>query len=250
MLYRINHTDIIKIGSVGKRPDDYYHGDIDLAIHCRNFIELNKIVNTLFPESVYQHYMNQSKNLYLHSISYPYLDFRGFKCFVQVDFMLSINPEYTKFRYYCPDYRTEKTNYKVYARILLLKIILNNCDSNHYNLSPIGVFNKKESTYITDVPEILSLMFVNNVTNDDIGTTEKLWNMIHSEKFKHPEMLAKIEKAFFIVAYSQPWENLNLCPEDFILKHWSAEEIREDMKQLNKINNLNLELIKIQQSKM
>ena len=242
----IDRTNIIKIGSIGKHTNDHYHGDIDLAIKCNNFNELSDIVYKAFPDDKYIHYINSSKNLYLHSIQYEYINFNNEIKYVQVDFILSTNIDYTKFRYFCPDYTKENTKYKVYARILLLSIILNNCDTNTYSLTPIGLYNKHTKLYITNVNDIMNMMFNSDININDISTVEKIWNIIHSDKFKHSEYLKNIEKAFFIVSYSQPWEELNIYPEDFTLTYWTNEDINSICRQLDDINNINLELIKLQ----
>lgn len=239
----VDPENIIKIGSIGKHNDDHYHGDIDLAIKCSSFSEMSDILYKCFPEEDYPRYLNTSKNLYIHSIEYKYISFTGAEKYVQVDFMLSTDIEYTKFRYYCPDYRKEETKYKVYARILLLKIILNNCDEYNYTLTPIGLLNKQTKAYIIDVKEILGMMFIEDASNDDIGTTEKLWEALHSDKFRHPDKLKKIERAFFVVAYSQPWEQLGVYPEDFKLTYWTPEELNEFLTPMNDINRMNLELV-------
>ena len=44
---------------------------------------------------------------------------------------------------------------------------------------------------------------------------------------KHHENLKKIERAFFVVAYSKPWEELNIHPKDFKLTYWTNDEITD-----------------------
>lgn len=222
-----NMDNIIKIGSIGKHNNTHYHGDIDIAIKCQDFKELTDIIYKAFPIHNYVHYTNSSKNLYLHSIQYEYINFNNEAKYVQVDFMVSTNIEYTKFRYYCPNYTKEQTKYKVYARILLLTVILNNCDNYTYSLSPLGLYNKQTKIYTTDVNTIMNMMFNSDVTLNDMSTVEKLWDILHSDKFKHHENLKKIERAFFVVAYSKPWEELNIHPKDFKLTYWTNEEITD-----------------------
>ena len=42
------NIECLAIGSVGKRNDDDFNGDIDIAIKCKDIDELNKIISTVF----------------------------------------------------------------------------------------------------------------------------------------------------------------------------------------------------------
>ena len=91
----------IPIGSVGKKPLNQYNGDIDIAIKCQNIEILEKIIKEVF------YYLDTVKieSLYIVSIAFPYklIDEDDIK-YVQCDFMIMWDEDYTKFRYYCPNY--------------------------------------------------------------------------------------------------------------------------------------------------
>lgn len=249
--------EYVKLGSVGKKKDDDYNGDIDIGIKSDSIEELFNIIHNVFDytDTV------ESKSLYIISIKYPYIINGQHEInYVSVDFIQVKNIDYTKFRYYCPDYRINESKYKVGSKIMFIGTILNHCLNQYdgkyrykYEFLPTGLYksivNIKNNTYqeefITYNPqEITNIMFYDS-TPDICNSIETLWEAIHSDKFKYPENVKLIELALFINSYRKGWEEL-IKPEDFQLSYWTVEEIYEKLKNHEFLRKINLFLNKIQ----
>ena len=59
---------MVPLGSVGKKTDDQFNGDIDIAIKIDNKEELNKLIDKVFPGLE----KNPKTTSTIISISYPY----------------------------------------------------------------------------------------------------------------------------------------------------------------------------------
>lgn len=261
-----NNLEILPIGSVGKKKE--YNGDIDIAIKCKSFSDLYNVIHTALQFSDDNYKQLNNEILFVHSICYPYVSSEdNQEHFVQVDFMLIDNIDYAKFRYYCPNYINKESKYKVYARILFWFIILNNCDEKNVGLSknevgkflfyPTGLYrsiiNKnafKESRmelFTQDPDKIISIAFKDGVELKNVLTVENLWNLIHSDKFKYPDKVKRIEFKLFEESYKKPWEELNINPGDFELQYWTVDEITTRLKRYDKMNEINMILYKSQE---
>jgi hypothetical protein len=62
------NVECIKLGSVGHKPSDYLHNDIDIGVKCESIEELNKIISNVFLDSA----KKISESFYLVSIAYEY----------------------------------------------------------------------------------------------------------------------------------------------------------------------------------
>lgn len=240
------------IGSVGKKKDTDTNGDIDIAILCDNTQQLEMMIKTVFGElSSYT-----VENLYIVSIKYPYT-FNDEVKYAQCDFMVMHNPEYTKFRYYCPDYRKDESKYKVSVKIMLTNMVLNHCKEKNDNLldDEIGQFDyrstglykfvykkdlsKYKEVFITYSPtEIAGYIFKDSDTSH-FNTVESLWKELHTNNFKYPEELKEIEKNWFKNCWRKGWTSV--IPEDFNIQYWSLEDIHkimDEQKMIHKINSL------------
>lgn len=243
----------LPIGSVGKKKDDDFNGDIDIAILCNDIDELQWMIKKVF--GYLESYTIES--YYIISIKYPY-EYEGQQKYVQCDFMIMWNPEYTAFRYYCPNYRNDESHYKVGAKIMFANMILNHCEEKNKNL-PEGQFGKfdfrptalfrfvydvKNSRYkeefISDNPkEIASFAFKDSDVHH-FDSVETIWESIHNPNvFKYIDETKIIEQNFFRNCFRKGWTSIK--PEDFKLEYNSIEDIYKiinEQKIINKINEL------------
>ncbi len=240
---------IIPIGSVGKKND--YNSDIDIAIVTHDVDYLREIISTVFDytESV------TLESLYIVSIKYPYKINNEIK-YVQCDFMNVWDTEYTKFRYYCPNYIKEESKYKVGQKIMFATMILNHCKQllirNEHTVSnflfePTGLFHRiidlSKQTYtqnlVTLKPDVIATMCFSDGNTSHFNSVETLWDAIHSDVYKYPEEVKIIERNFFVNCYRKGWTNI--FPEDFKLQYWTVEQIYEELnkfKYMHTINNI------------
>lgn len=249
------YPDIVTIplGSVGKKHTP--SGDIDIGVKCANREELENIIDKVFG------YLETKviESFYIVSIKYPYkINDENIK-FVSCDFIQVIDENYTKFRYECPDYTKNESNYKTGMKIMFASMILNHCAERNidctddyygkYDFTPIGLYfykinkeNIMDYTYdfvTTDVDTIIHLPFNEKGSWEDFHSVETLWDAIHSDKFKYPEEVKSIELNWFINSYKKGWYSIK--PEDFKLVYWTNEEIYKKLelyKGLQKINNI------------
>lgn len=248
----------IPIGSVGKRADNDFNGDIDIAIKCKDVETLRHIIDNVF------YYIEDTivtESLYIVSIEYPYsTDGQTIK-YVQVDFMNVWDEDYTKFRYYCPDYRKNESNYKVGQKIMFASMLLNHVKEKYdglndgcsakFDFRPTGLFrywydtkcNLLHEQFVTiNVDKIVNMCFSDGNRNH-FNSVETLWEAIHSDIFKYPNEVKSIEKNFFVNCWRKGW--VNIVPENFKLQYWTNEELWNFMNKQDKINKINNSIAKI-----
>ena len=232
------------IGSVGKKKDDDFNGDIDIAIKVKDYDELLNIIYEVFSYSS----IVESKSLYIVSIKYPYKDIfdNNIIKYVAVDFIQSADINYTAFRYFCPDYRNNESKYKVGAKIMYANSILNHCkerfegvDKNRLSslsFNPLGLYKciskinsngliqfEKEK-FLTNIPaEIVGMCFKDSDVSR-FNSIETLWDSIHSDAYKYPEEVKSLEVSLFANSYRKYWDGV-INPEDFKLTYWTSEQI-------------------------
>ena len=244
----------IPLGSVGKRPINEYNGDIDIAVKCQTIEDLEKIIKSVF---YYLDYVKM-ESYYIVSIPFPYqINGEEEIRYVQCDFMLMWDEEYTKFRYYCPNYINKESNYKTGAKIMFANMILNHVPARYENthegfstkfdFRPTALYryvydlkNKKytEQFITINVDEIVNMCFKDG-DRSHFNTVESLWEAIHSSVFIAPEEVKSIEKNWFVNCWRKGWTTI--VPEDFELQYWTNEEIWEFIHKqdiVNRINNL------------
>lgn len=250
ILEKYPDIEYLFIGSVGKKKDDDYNGDIDIAIKCKDVEVLESIINDVFGylECV------KMESIYIVSIKYPYRDTGQIK-YVQCDFMIMWDKLYTAFRYWCPDYRNNESKYKVGAKIMFTNMILNHTDERNKNLQddelgqfdfrPTALyryiykkdFSKYKTEYITIDPfEIASYCFKDG-DPDHFISVEILWDAIHSDNFKYPDEVKEIEKNLFKNSFKKGWTSI--LPEDFELKYWSVNDIYKVINVEKTVNEIN-----------
>ena len=247
-----NGYHAIGIGSVGHKNEP--SGDLDIAVQSNTIEELEQIVRTTFSsvESV------TVESIYIISIIHKYMTDDNEEKLVQVDFMQMVDEEYTKFRYWCPDYTNGESKYKVGHKIMLMNTILNHCvderfkgiESPYYakfEYSPIGLyreianfedFTTKLEFVTTDVSTIMN-MCSNKSSFDDFKTVESLWEFIHSDRFKYTDEVRTIELSFFRNCDLKGWTWIK--PEDFKLQYFTADDVNALLlfqKNLSSINRI------------
>lgn len=246
------------IGSIGKKKDGEYNGDIDIAIKVENVEELEKMIHKVFSytESV------TSESYFIVSIKYPYkdiLDDDKLK-FAAVDFMVMRDKDYTQFRYYCPDYRKDESKYKVGVKIMWANTILNHCKERlegvdldkgqmgSFRFVPDGlyqsIFDTKTLKLIsnkfvtTDVDKIVNMVFSDG-DRSHFNSVETLWEGIHSDVYKYPEEVKALEMRLMVNSYRKWWKE-KVNPEDFEFTYWSTEDIKKECRKYDiekKIND-------------
>lgn len=242
------------IGSVGKKNDDDYNGDIDIAVVTNGIENLEFIIRDTFGDANVVNY----KTLYIIAMNHRYVIGNEEK-WVSVDFILSYNSDYTRFRYFCPNYRKGESRYKVGTKIMFANMILNHCmkekteglkegDAPIFNFTPIGLFKtvwhtktgELEKYFISEDPGEITRMAFKTRGTDVFNSVETIWEAIHSDDFKYPEEVRKIEVNFFVNSYKKYWEE-QVKPEDFDLADDVIDEINNKIKKeslLRKINQI------------
>ena len=80
---KFSELKIIKLGSVGHKPDNYLHTDIDIGIQCETIENLKNIIDETFKGSL----TSEIKSFYVVSLCYEY----EFDKFIQIDFIMIHN---------------------------------------------------------------------------------------------------------------------------------------------------------------
>ena len=217
------------LGSVGKKNDDQFNGDIDIAIKIDNKEELNKLIDKVFPDLE----KNPNTTSTIVSISYPY-NKEGKSGNAQVDFMIAKNIDFAKFYYHSPDFKKNESKFKGSVRAKMLSIIVSNIpveDAKEeyfedgttvkkrwkYTFNTEGVFKqlldytgkkgplknpkkiKEFEKLISNDPEnCVKFIFGENGKIEDCNSAESLWKAVHDKnKFKFQDVVQKIEDKWF-----------------------------------------------------
>lgn len=119
------------LGSVMKKPDDMYCGDIDIAIQLPWTDENVEKVKQYGLEHLSVNEVVVSWGLKL--VSYGYID-KDTNLVHQIDIMFTENIKYSEFMYYSPDYTKNESRFKGLYRTNLLIICAGNIplDTNQY----------------------------------------------------------------------------------------------------------------------
>lgn len=128
------------LGSVMKKTDDMYCGDIDIAIQLPWTDDNVKKVKQYGLEHLPVNEVVVSQGLKL--VSYGYLD-NNTNLVHQVDIMFTENIKYSEFMYYSPDYTKNESRFKGLYRTNLLIICAGNIplDTNQY---PNAYYNNED----------------------------------------------------------------------------------------------------------
>ena len=223
------HITMVPLGSVGKKNDDQFNGDIDIAIKIDNKEELNKLIDKVFPDLEKNHNTTSS----IVSISYPY-NKEGKSGNAQVDFMIVKDIDFAKFFYHSPNFKNNESKFKGAVRAKMLSIIVScipvedakdeyfedgKTVKKHwkYTFNTEGVFKqlldytgkkgplknpKKvkefEKLVYNDPENCVKFIFGDNGKIEDCNSAESLWKAVHDKnKFKFQDVVKKIEDRWF-----------------------------------------------------
>ena len=220
---------MVPLGSVGKKNDDQFNGDIDIAIKIDSKKELNELIDKVFPDLE----KNPNTTSGIVSISYPY-NKEGKTGNAQVDFMIAKDIDFAKFFYHSPDFKKNESKFKGATRAKMLSIIVSSIPvedakdeyfedgktvKKHwkYTFNTEGVFRqlldytgkkgplknpKKvkefEKLIANDPDNCVKFIFGENGKIEDCNSVESLWKAIHDKnKFKFQDVVKKIEDRLF-----------------------------------------------------
>lgn len=220
---------MVPLGSVGKKNDDQFNGDIDIAIKLDNKKELSELIDKVFPDLE----KNPNTTPSIVSISYPY-NKEGKSGNAQVDFMIVKDIDFAKFFYHSPDFKNNESKFKGATRAKMLSIIVScipvedakdeyfedgKTVKKHwkYTFNTEGVFRqlldytgkkgplknpKKvkefEKLIVNDPDNCIKFIFGDNGKIGDCNSAESLWKAVHDKnKFKFQDVVKKIEDRWF-----------------------------------------------------
>ena len=220
---------MVPLGSVGKKNDDQFNGDIDIAIKLDNKKELSELIDKVFPDLE----KNPNTTPSIVSISYPY-NKEGKSGNAQVDFMIVKDIDFAKFFYHSPDFKKNESKFKGATRAKMLSIIVSSIPvedakdeyfedgktvKKHwkYTFNTEGVFRqlldytgkkgplknpKKvkefEKLIVNDPDNCIKFIFGDNGKIEDCNSAESLWKAVHDKnKFKFQDVVKKIEDRWF-----------------------------------------------------
>ena len=220
---------LVPLGSVGKKNDDQFNGDIDIAVKIDNKEELNKLIDKVFPGLE----KNPNTTYNIVSISYPY-NKEGKTGNAQIDFMIVKDIDFAKFFYHSPNFKKNESKFKGSVRAKMLSIIVSSIPVEDakdeyfedgktvkkrwkYTFNTEGVFKqlldytgkkgplknpKKvkefEKLIANDPDNCVKFIFGENGKIEDCNSAESLWKAIHDKnKFKFQDVVKKIEDRLF-----------------------------------------------------
>ena len=220
---------MVPLGSVGKKNDDQFNGDIDIAIKIDNKEELNKLIDKVFPDL--EKNKNTTQNII--SISYPY-NKEGKSGNAQVDFMVVKDIDFAKFFYHSPNFKNNESKFKGATRAKMLSIVVSSIPvedakdeyfedgktvKRHwkYTFNTEGMFKqlldytgkkgplknpKKvkefEKLIYNDPQNCVKFIFGDNGKIEDCNSAESIWEAVHDKnKFKFQDVVQKIEDRWF-----------------------------------------------------
>lgn len=243
------------LGSVGKKFDDQFNGDIDIAINISDKESLLNMIEEVFPNCE----LNKFTTPKIVSIGYPY-NIEGKNGVAQVDFMFTNNINWAKWRFSSPDLKNGESKYKADPKVYLLQHIVSAIPVKdakdeyfedgitvkrkwRYAFNQEGVFKqlvdytgkkgplkhgKKlkefESLVSNDPENVMKFIFGDNYDPKDFISVEKLWKALHSNKWPWgEEACKKAEERFYKEYVRNPKSEVKLDPEDFPLKYYVEE---------------------------
>ena len=220
---------MVPLASVGKKNNDQFNGDIDIAVKINTKKELIELIDKVFPDLE----KNPNTTSSIVSISYPY-NKEGKTGNAQVDFMIVKDIDYAKFFYHSPNFKNNESKFKGATRTKMLSIIVS-CipveDAKDeyfedgktvkkrwkYTFNTEGVFRqlldytgkkgplknpKKvkefEKLIYNDPENCVKFIFGDNGKIEDCNSAESLWKAVHDKnKFKFQDVVQKIEDRWF-----------------------------------------------------
>lgn len=209
------------LGSTGKKKDNEYSGDIDIAVELEFSDDNIKTIESCIRNVICKEFPDDNPQINV-STGFRIISF-GIKWnnnIIQVDLMFSNNIEYSKFMYHSPNYRNNESNFKgLYRTNLLIDLasfiptdIPDVYNEKHeltdfwkYTLTydkglflrhktykgkrgllknPVTV--KEDDKFITnDINEIIKFVLGETATFKDTNSFETLINFIFSNNYKY-----------------------------------------------------------------
>lgn len=228
-------TDSFLLGSAGKKSPKELSGDLDVGISAdqiasANGLKLSEVYNWLSDKLTRLGYETAPVSGFSQvSITFP-ISGRKDK-YVQVDFMLSNNMEWTLFAYTAPDFTKSESKYKLVYRNLLLaacvsvydmKVLKQTDDkipvevqkyalrwndgiystvksfaSKTGGILKTGKLLKDRDVFVTQTPSDMVKMFLGKqYTPDDIKTFESLYDIVFNQESNVSKYRQSIKRKF------------------------------------------------------
>lgn len=240
------------LGSIGKKFDDDFNGDIDIAINITDKDKLIEMINNVFPNCE----INPNTMRNIVSIGYPY-NKEGKSGIGQVDFMMTNNMKWTKWRFDSPNLKTGESKYKAKPKIFLLQHMVSSIPVKDakteyfedgvtvkrkwkYTFNEEGVFKqlvdftgkkgplkngkklKEFESLITNDPDnVMRFIFGDNYDPKDFVSAERLWKALHSDKWPWGKEACEFtEKRFYEEYINNPKIDVKVDPKDFPLQYY------------------------------
>ena len=251
-----NKIKIVPLGSIGKKKDDDFNGDLDVAI---DITDRNKLIEML--EKIWPNYeINKFVTTSIVSMSYPY-NKEGKSGNAQVDFMMTNNIDWAKFRYSSPDLKNGESKYKAAAKVLLMRCIIaaipvKDAQTEYfddgvtvkkkwkYTFNTEGVFKqlldytgKKgnplktpkrlkefEELVANDPENVMKFAFGDGADVKDFNSVEALWKALHTKWPYGDEALGNAEKSFYEDYIFAEKPEVKMDPKDFPCKIYKSEK--------------------------
>lgn len=236
------------LGSIGKKRDDDFNGDIDIAIDIENKDSLIEMIKEVFPDSE----LNPNTTPKIVSINYEW-NKEGKSGLAQVDFMFTNNIDWAKWRFSSPDLKNGESKYKAAPKVYLIQHIVSSIPVKdakdeyfedgvtvrkhwRYAFNQEGVFKQledytgkkgplKNPKKLKEFEELVSndpvnvMRFIfgdNDIDPKVFNSVESLWKAIHSDKWPWgKEALERTEKRFYMEYINDPKCEVPVKAEDF-----------------------------------
>ncbi|MCH5167437.1 MAG: hypothetical protein J1F35_06030 [Erysipelotrichales bacterium] len=251
-----NKIKIVPLGSIGKKKDDDFNGDLDVAIDITDRDQLVSMLEEIWPDNEINKFVTPS----IVSMSYPY-NKEGKSGNAQVDFMMTKNIDWAKFRYSSPDLKNGESKYKAAAKVLLMRCIIaaipvKDAKDEYfedgttvkkkwkYTFNTEGVFKqlldytgkkgplknpkrpKEFQELVTNDPEnVMKFAFGDKADIKDFNSVEALWKALHTKWQYSKEALGNAEKSFYEDYIFDKNPEVKMDPKDFPCEIYKPEEI-------------------------
>lgn len=214
-------TDSFLLGSAGKKPAKELSGDLDIGISAdqiasANGLKLSEVYEWLTDKLSRLGY-ETAKLPGFSQVSIPFPISGRKDKYVQVDFMLSNNMEWTRFVYTAPDFTKSESKYKLVYRNLLLAACISVYDmkvlkqtsekipveiqkyairwndgvystvksfaSKTGGILKTGKLLKNKDVFVTQTPsEVVKMFLGKQYTPEDIKTFESLYDIVFNQE--------------------------------------------------------------------
>ena len=228
-------TDSFLLGSAGKKPAKELSGDLDIGISAdqiasANGLKLSEVYEWLTDKLSRLGY-ETAKLPGFSQVSIPFPISGQKDKYVQVDFMLSNNMEWTRFVYTAPDFTKSESKYKLVYRNLLLAACISVYDmkvlkqtsekipveiqkyairwndgvystaksfaSKTGGILKTGKLLKNKDVFVTQTPsEVVKMFLGKQYTPEDIKTFESLYDIVFNQESNVSKYRESIKRKF------------------------------------------------------